>query len=319
METESPKLFFVKSEKLINSIDKHRTFMGGKTYKKIIEFVSLLQGTVKSRINNSKKEDLEENSNIRTFMKLLAQARILIEENQPINKEKQRFGNVMFRTWYEKLEKYYDEELSSEINSMIKVPLIEGSLGLADELKPYFFECFGNNKRIDYGTGHELNFLMVLMICCSLNLFKEEEYYQLVQILFKEYFSVCKELQTVYNLEPAGSKGVYGLDDFHFISFIFGAAELIDNNDGINPIDMQKDLTILEQLAKKYMFFEALYYNLFSKKGHFAEHSPVLYQISNVQQWSKIAGGLIKMWEDELLKKYVVCQHLYFGSVILFE
>lgn len=319
MENDSQKLFFVKAEKIINSIDKHKNFMGGKTYKQIIEFISLLQSTVKSRLNISNKEDLSENSNIHVFMKLLAKAKVLLEENQPTNKEKQRFGNVMFRTWYEKLDKYYEEELSSEINSLIKVPLIEGSLGLADELKPYFFECFGNCKRIDYGTGHELNFVMVLMICCKLNLFKEEEYFQLVQILFKEYTSVCKELQIVYNLEPAGSKGVYGLDDFHFISFIFGAAELIDNNDNIFPIDMQKDLTVLEQLAKKYMFFDAVYYNLYSKKGHFAEHSPVLYQISNVQQWNKIAVGLIKMWEDELLKKYVVCQHIYFGSVILFE
>jgi serine/threonine-protein phosphatase 2A activator len=47
----------------------------------------------------------------------------------------------------------------------------------------------------------------------------------------------------------------------------------------------------------------------------FAEHSPVLNDISSLPSWRKVNEGLAKMYRAEVLSKLPVVQHFVFGSI----
>ena len=55
------------------------------------------------------------------------------------------------------------------------------------------------------------------------------------------------------------------------------------------------------------------------KVGPFAEHSNQLWNISGVMTWNKVYTGLIKMYRAEMLSKFPVVQHTYFGSIFKLE
>jgi len=81
---------------------------------------------------------------------------------------------------------------------------------------------------MDYGTGHETSFALFLL-CLSLIRFltpNAHEERDVVLIAFLRYLRLCWRLQDVYRLEPAGSHGVWGLDDYSFLGYIFGSAQL---------------------------------------------------------------------------------------------
>ena len=81
---------------------------------------------------------------------------------------------------------------------------------------------------MDYGTGHETSFALFLL-CLTLLRFiqpEPEQDRQLVLVVFLRYLQLCWRLQDVYRLEPAGSHGVWGLDDYSFLCYIFGSAQL---------------------------------------------------------------------------------------------
>lgn len=95
-------------------------------------------------------------------------------------------------------------------------------------LVPYLLESFGNVTRLDYGSGHELCFALFLMGLTLIRFFESNpaEERQLVLVVFLRYLRLVWRLQDVYRLEPAGSHGVWGIDDYHFLGFLWGSSQL---------------------------------------------------------------------------------------------
>ena len=121
------------------------------------------------------------------------------------------------------------------------------------------------------------------------------------------YLRVVRNLILTYTLEPAGSHGVWGLDDHSFISYIFGSSqycppisgtETIPIEGGLtgspNPGDIAKK-TVVEQERVHNMYFSAVGFINDVKTGPFWEHSPMLFDISGVRSgWGKIN----QVWAD---------------------
>src|SRR5205807_620231 len=72
-----------------------------------------------------------------------------------------RFGNAAFQGFYDEVGEKF-EGLHEGILEGLKG---EGARkGAMREIKAYFIESFGNRTRIDYGSGHELNYLIYLFV-----------------------------------------------------------------------------------------------------------------------------------------------------------
>lgn len=227
----------------------------------------------------------------------------LAMETPPVD-EPQRFGNTAFRTWYQKL--------SGIAEKLVKEVLPENLHASVTELVPYLLDSFGNPTRIDYGTGHELSFIFFLMALFKIEALAKTDELAIVIKVFNLYLSFARKLQVTYRMEPAGSHGVWSLDDYQFVPFIWGSAQLIGTP--IEPVKFVEHETI-EAYRKEFMFIGCIDYIQQVKTGHIAEHSNQLWSISAVPSWSKICTGLIKMYQKEVLSKYPVIQHVQFGSI----
>lgn len=64
----------------------------------------------------------------------------------------------------------------------------------------------------------------------------------------RRYVEVAHALQQRYMLEAAGSRGVWGLDDFHFLTFLWGAGQLSEQQ--IIEPDQVRTLFIVDKACK---------------------------------------------------------------------
>ena len=133
-----------------------------------------------------------------------------------------RFGNKAFKTWIEAVASTVDEDLLEIVTK--GNPEFKNPKKPILELREYMLESFGHNERMDYGTGHELNFLVFIYCMCKIGVYKVDDYPVLINKVFQRYLILMRRIQTYYYLEPAGSHGVWGLDDYQHLAFLYGAA-----------------------------------------------------------------------------------------------
>ncbi len=185
------------------------------------------------------------------------------------------------------------------------------------EVTDYFLASFGDFFRIDYGTGHEASFAAWLFCLFKLSVFKEEDKPLVILQVFNNYIKLMRRLQQTYWLEPAGSHGVWGLDDYHFLPFYWGSSQLIDHP-VIRPKSIH-DKEILNEFSDQYMYLACIRSIMQVKTAALAWNSPMLNDISAVKTWAKVNEGLLKMYKVEVMSKLPIMQHFLFGRLISFE
>ncbi|KAI7879498.1 Phosphotyrosyl phosphatase activator [Lichtheimia hyalospora FSU 10163] len=280
-------------------------FIKTKAFSRLLTFVILLNASVTQKPNSYACHVSEQTQRVLDMLNTLDS---WLAEFPPLDNP-QRFGNKAFRQWLNKLESNVDTLLKSTLPSALHVAI--------PELSIYLIGSFGNGTRIDYGSGHELNFLAWLGGIAMLGGFTEQDYEAVVLKIFVQYLELARKIQRTYTLEPAGSHGVWGLDDHQFLPYIWGSAQMLDHP-RLKPKSILNKDTI-EAMANENMYFRCIQYIHQVKRGPFHEHSPMLFDISAVLTWNKVNTGMVKMYIAEVLKKVPVVQHFLFGHLFPFE
>ncbi|KAJ0419457.1 rotamase PTPA-1 [Aspergillus carlsbadensis] len=336
---------FIQPSKRINEGQDVAEFLTSKAYVDIMTFLlqlnrslfptKLSDGRVQTWPLNS--DAVEYSAPVRQLQQLLSKLEAILEEAPP-DTGPRRFGNVSFRKWYQIVESRASSLLEECLSTDILQTPSSGPGGPTAEVElvSYLLGSWGSPQRLDYGTGHELSFLAFLAGIWKLHGFPENspgvEERAIVLGVIQPYLELVRTIIKRYTLEPAGSHGVWGLDDHSFIPYIFGAAQLAPAISDSDPVPEEGSLldapapggvakaNIVERERGENLYFSAIGFIHDVKRGPFWEHSPMLYDISGIQAgWAKINKGMIKMYNAEVLSKFPVVQHFPFGSLFSWD
>jgi serine/threonine-protein phosphatase 2A activator len=302
---EPSTLEFQKPTRRILSPKDHELFLNSSTYKLLLAFVfGLTDSVVDTPVSAIKDSDLS--PAVKKLLDILDKVDDVVNRSPPEEQGDSRFGNKGFRDFIDLAAKEHTswhEELGITPNEAIS------------EVSTYFLQSFGNRTRIDYGSGHELNFMIWLLCLYQLRIITPSDFRALVLRVFTRYLTLMRKIQSTYYLEPAGSHGVWGLDDYQFLPFLFGSSQLL-HHPYIRPLSIHQNL-ILEEYGNDYLYLgQVNFVNSVKNVEGLRWHSPMLDDISSAKSWSKVEAGMRRMFVAEVLKKLPVMQHFMFGSLV---
>ena len=296
--------FGIPTRRILSKKD-HELFLASPSYELIKAWVFGLSDAVADKpISFVKDADLS--AAVKTLLQILDEAEDLVRQSPPDEQGGSRFGNKRFRDFVDKVKQ--------------RAPEWHRRLGVADdtaaaEAAAYLAQSFGNRARIDYGSGHELNFVVWLLCLQRLRVLGGGDLAALVLRVFVRYLGAMRVVQAAYYLEPAGSHGVWGLDDYQFLPFLFGAAQLL-HHPHVTPLAVHQPLA-LEEFGPDYLYLGQVdFVNSTKTVDGLRWHSPMLDDISSARSWAKVEGGMRRMFVAEVLGKLPVMQHFLFGSLV---
>ncbi|KAK6332884.1 Serine/threonine-protein phosphatase 2A activator 2 [Orbilia brochopaga] len=292
--------------KIVTSADL-TLFHESPTYRLLLDFVLSLNEASLDRPLSSGTKDEDELPIVKAILEVLARVEKLVKSNPRVDNGGSRFGNQGFRDFYDALEKD-----NRSIHEDMKLDLADGAI---IELSTYLLESFGNRTRIDYGSGHELNFICWLLCFHQLSLLPATAFASIPLHVLPTYLRLMRTIQQEYYLEPAGSHGVWGLDDYQFLPFVFGSAQLF-HHPHLRPLSIHQP-DILAAFADEYLYLDCIrFVNSVKTTATLRWHSPMLDDISAAKSWGKVNVGMVKMWEKEVVGKLPVMQHFLFGGIL---
>jgi serine/threonine-protein phosphatase 2A activator len=130
----------------------HELFQQSTTHTLVVSFVfSLADSVIDTSISAVSGQGVH--PVVQRVLDILSEVEGVVRASPPEDQEGSRFGNKGFREFLDGVgaqQKSWHQELDIEEDAAI------------EELSTYFLQSFGNRTRIDYGSGHELNFMIWL-------------------------------------------------------------------------------------------------------------------------------------------------------------
>lgn len=146
---------FTAPHKRIVSSASLQQWKDSPAFNEILGFIMYCNDAV---IGKKLDDEVYESPACQALVGILDQVQDVVNATPAEEGSSSRFGNAAFRAFYSKI-KEQSRSLHEQIPGLAKITGDPGdSTDAIGEVETYFVECFGNEKRIDYGSGMELNF-----------------------------------------------------------------------------------------------------------------------------------------------------------------